>query len=194
MRCRAVRAEARLATLGAELRAERHAASHDSLTGLPNRRAFYELGATLIADANRRPLVAVILDLDDFKQINDCFGHATGDHVLITVAQRFAVFAGDNLVARLGGDEFAGLLTTPAVDARWLDHTGHRLMNALAAPIQISGRSLRVTASVGLAPVTAATHLAEALRRADAAMYRVKSVGAPTAAYQLVDTPLRVDA
>jgi diguanylate cyclase len=173
---RATRAEAKVASLGRELEAERYAASHDSLTGLPNRRAFYQLGVTLINESARQPLVAVVIDLDDFKQINDQYGHAAGDQVLVAIAQRFAEFAGDNgdnLVARLGGDEFAGLLRVPTVDGSWLDQFARRLTEALAAPIQIVGRTVQVTASVGLAPV-AGCHLAEALRHADAAMYRVK--------------------
>lgn len=176
MRSRATRAEAQIATLREELTAERHAASHDSLTGLPNRRAFYQAGFALISDPAHQPLVAVVLDLDDFKQINDRYGHAAGDQVLIAVAQRFAAYAGTDLVARLGGDEFAGLLSCPSLDGRWLDQTATRLTEALAAPIQIVGRSIRVTVSVGLAPV-AGRHLAEALRHADAAMYQAKHQG-----------------
>jgi diguanylate cyclase (GGDEF)-like protein len=170
---RATRAEARVADLGRELEAERYAASHDSLTGLPNRRAFYQLGVPLVTESTWQPLVAVIIDLDDFKQVNDQYGHAAGDQVLVAIAQRFAEFAGDNLVARLGGDEFAGLLRVPTVDGSWLDQFARRLSDSLAEPIQIVGRTVRVTASVGLAPV-AGCHLAEALRHADAAMYRVK--------------------
>ncbi|SCL28921.1 GGDEF domain-containing protein [Micromonospora inyonensis] len=185
LRQRAVRAEARIETLQAELTAERHAASHDPLTGLPNRRAFYRLAASLLTDAAGRPLAAVVLDLDDFKQVNDRYGHAAGDQVLVSVAERFAAFAGDNLVARLGGDEFAGLLASPTVDRRWMEHAAHRLSDALAAPIQHGTVSLRVTASVGLAPVRGPAQLADALCRADAAMYRAKSLGA---ARQLLDT------
>ncbi|MFC3502084.1 GGDEF domain-containing protein [Micromonospora krabiensis] len=188
LRRRAMRAEAEVGHLQAELAAERHAASHDPLTGLPNRRAFYRLAATLLTDAAGRPLIAVILDLDDFKQVNDRYGHAAGDQVLISVAERLAAFAGDNLVARLGGDEFAGLLTSPTVDSRWIDHATRRLCEMLAAPIPLGGLTLRVTASVGLAPVTGPTQLTEALRQADAAMYRAKSLGVGREARQLVDT------
>lgn len=172
---RARHAEAEVASLRSELRAERHAACHDPLTGLPNRRAFYRLGAALVADPAQHLLVAVVLDIDDFKQVNDEFGHAAGDEVLVTVARRFAMYAGDDLVARLGGDEFAGLLTSPTIERPWLYQAAQRLADTLAAPMPIAGRSLVVTASVGLAPVHGSAHLAEALRHADAAMYRAKT-------------------
>ena len=185
---RAVRAEAEIDRLQAELTAERHAASHDPLTGLPNRRAFYRLAAALLTDNAGRPLVAVVLDLDNFKQINDRYGHSAGDKVLISVAERLAAFAGDNLVARLGGDEFAGLLSSPTVDHRWLDHATGRLYEMLAAPIPLGAATVRVTASVGLAPVHG-TQLTEALDRADAAMYEAKAIGAARAHRALHDAP-----
>jgi diguanylate cyclase (GGDEF)-like protein len=177
-RSRASRAEAEVARLRGELLAERHAATHDALTGLPNRRAFYQLGTVLVAQTSRHPLIAAVLDLDDFKEINDRFGHAAGDQVLIAVAQRLALCAGDNLVARLGGDEFAGLLWSPTTDGRWLDDLRRRLTEAVATPIEIDGRTMRVSASVGLAPVTDAARLSEALRNADADMYRAKGTNA----------------
>ncbi|TDB81458.1 GGDEF domain-containing protein [Micromonospora sp. KC721] len=188
LRRRALRAEAEIAHLQAELAAERHAASHDPLTGLPNRRAFYRIAAALLTDAGGQPLIAVVIDLNDFKQVNDRYGHAAGDQVLVCVAQRLTAFAGDNLVARLGGDEFAGLLATPTVDRRWIDHATRRLCEAMAAPIPLGGRSLRVTASVGLAPVTGPSQLAEALSAADAAMYRAKGVAGRRAPRQLTET------
>jgi diguanylate cyclase (GGDEF)-like protein len=187
MHRRAARAEAATAILRGELLAERHAASHDALTGLPNRRAFYQVGAALVADPRRHPLIAVVVDLDDFKQVNDRFGHAAGDEVLITIARRFAGCAGENLVARLGGDEFAGLLTTPTIDERWLSHTERSFADALGAPMRISGHDVRVTVSVGMVAVPPAAHLAEALRRADAAMYRAKGSGAGASARALAD-------
>ncbi|MEU5791522.1 GGDEF domain-containing protein [Micromonospora purpureochromogenes] len=189
LRRRALRAEAEIEYLQAELAAERHAASHDPLTGLPNRRAFYRIAAALLTDAGGRPLIAVVLDLNDFKQVNDRYGHAAGDQVLVSVAQRLTAFAGDNLVARLGGDEFAGLLSSPSVDRRWIDHATRRLCEAMAAPIPVGGRSVRVTASVGLAPVSGPTQLAEALCAADAAMYRAKGVTGRRSPRQLLDAP-----
>ncbi len=185
---RAVRAEAEIDALQAELAAERHAASHDPLTGLPNRRAFYRLAAALLTRTDGQPLIAVVLDLDDFKQINDRYGHAAGDQVLISVAQRLAAFAGDDPVTRLGGDEFAGLLTSPGADRRWLDHATCRLRDVVAAPIPLRGVSLRVTASIGLAPVTCPGQLTEALDRADAAMYQAKSIGSSRPYRQLLDS------
>ncbi|MEV6694649.1 GGDEF domain-containing protein [Micromonospora sp. NPDC051196] len=185
---RAVRAEAEIGRLQAELTAERHAASHDPLTGLPNRRAFYRLAAALLTDCAGRPLVAVVLDLNDFKQINDRYGHAAGDTVLISVAERLATFAGDNLVARLGGDEFAGLLATPTVDRRWIEHATDRLYDMLAAPIPLGVATVRVTASVGLAPVHG-NQLTEALNRADAAMYEAKGIAAARSRRALHDAP-----
>ncbi|MEU4555145.1 diguanylate cyclase (GGDEF)-like protein [Micromonospora violae] len=193
LRRRALRAEAEIGHLQAELAAERHAASHDPLTGLPNRRAFYRLAAALLTDAAGQPLIAVVLDLDDFKQINDRYGHAAGDQVLISVAERLAGFAGDNLVARLGGDEFAGLLSSPTVDRVWIEHSTRRLAETVAAPIRLSGCSVRVTASVGLAPVTGPTQLTDALSRADAAMYQAKSLSGARPPRQLVDSAFLVE-
>ena len=174
---RACRAEATAARLAEQLREERHAASHDPLTGLPNRRAFYRLGAALLAEPTGRPLAAAVLDLDDFKLVNDLLGHAAGDDVLVTVARRLAAHAGDSLVARLGGDEFAGLFTTATIDERWLRRTATALSRTLGAPMWIAGHQVRITVSVGLVPVTQGAELTEVLRQADAAMYRAKARG-----------------
>ncbi len=172
---RASRAEAEANLLRGELRAERHAARHDPLTGLPNRRTFYQRGAAIIADPAHHPLAVVLLDLDDFKRVNDEFGHAAGDEVLITIAQRLAAYAGDNLVARIGGDEFAGLFANSTGGGSVAYPTGQRLAEALAAPMPIAGRSLTITASVGVVPLIGyAADLAGALRDADDAMYRAK--------------------
>jgi diguanylate cyclase (GGDEF)-like protein len=178
---RACQAEAEAALLRGELRAERHAARHDPLTGLPNRRTFYQRGTAIVADPAQRPLAVLLLDLDDFKRVNDEFGHAAGDEVLITIARRLAAYAGDNLVARLGGDEFAGLFTGSVTGhpgpagGPGPYPTGQRLAEVLAAPMPIAGRDLTITASVGVVPLIGYTDLATALRDADAAMYRAKS-------------------
>ncbi len=175
-RGQARRAEAETCRLRAALQAEQHAARHDSLTSLPNRRAFFQAGAALLRDSKREALVAVVIDIDNFKEINDSLGHAAGDEVLVTIGRRFAEHAGDNLVARLGGDEFAGLLVSPTTDEDWLNAAGQRLGQALTAPLRISGRTVQLTVSVGIAPVHGPTDLYEALGRADAAMYRAKAL------------------
>ncbi|MGI5243753.1 GGDEF domain-containing protein [Dactylosporangium sp. CA-139066] len=168
---RARRAERRAETLAAELAVERHAACHDPLTGLPNRRAFYQRGAALVADRAAHPLVAVVLDVDGFKQINDMFGHTAGDEVLVTTARRLADYAGSGLVARLGGDEFAGLVARLHASPQ---EQADRLAEALAAPMRLGGQVVTVSVSVGLVPVEPDAHLADAVHRADAAMYRNK--------------------
>lgn len=176
MRRRALRAEARLGQMSEELRAERYAAGHDPLTGLPNRRTFHTLGTALLTTvAAGQRLAAVVLDLDDFKMINDRFGHAAGDEVLITVAHRLTGYADGDLVARLGGDEFAGLIHDRTGEDAWLRRATHRLAGMLATPMHVAGESVRISASVGVVPVPRGVHLTEALHRADAAMYRAKA-------------------
>jgi diguanylate cyclase (GGDEF)-like protein len=180
-RLRAHRAEAQATQLRRELQRERHAASHDPLTGLPNRRAFYRSALTSIMDSSHHSLTVVILDLDDFKRINDEYGHAIGDQVLVTVARRFRAYAGNDLVARLGGDEFVGLLSGPDHDERWRSAAARTLAETLASPIPLASHELIVTASVGMALVRGdrgrlpPPALDDALRRADAAMYRDKA-------------------
>jgi diguanylate cyclase (GGDEF)-like protein len=172
---RARRAESETVLLRRDLTAERHAACHDPLTGLPNRRAFYQTGAAAMSHPAGHPLVVVVVDLDNFKQINDDFGHAAGDEVLVTVARRFAAYAGDNLVARTGGDEFVGLFPRPTADDRWQYAASHRLSEVLSTPMTIDGHTVVVTASVGMISVNDPMSLAEAVRRADAAMYCAKT-------------------
>jgi diguanylate cyclase (GGDEF)-like protein len=172
---RARLAQAQVAGLRSRLVAACHAADHDALTGLPNRRAFLDRGSALTRDPARYPLVVVVVDLDDFKRVNDQWGHAAGDEVLMTVAHRLAAWAAHGLVARLGGDEFAGVWTVSATDDRALRRDADRLAQILAAPICVAGRTLTVTASIGLAPLQPPRDLLESLRIADLAMYRCKT-------------------
>lgn len=174
MRFRAQRAEARVANLAGQLESARHAASHDVLTGLANRRGLEQQAETLLADPQRLPLLAVVVDLDDFKQVNDRFGHAAGDHVLAAVGRRLARQADGGAMARLGGDEFVGLLTGWPADPAAVERVRRRLVAVVAEPIVVDGVSLRINASVGLAPVITPTRLTDALRLADEAMYRAK--------------------
>jgi diguanylate cyclase (GGDEF)-like protein len=174
-RHRADQAETEVERLRRELRTVHHAANHDPLTGLPNRRAFQQMGTAQLA--RPEPAVALLLDLDGFKEINDTLGHAAGDVVLAAVGSRLASHVDDDLAARLGGDEFAALLTYPTNRWRWLPLAIERLGQVLAAPIWLDGLGVRVTASIGVAPVHGPADLAEVLRSADRAMYHAKTTG-----------------
>ncbi|MEO1090460.1 MAG: sensor domain-containing diguanylate cyclase [Pseudomonadota bacterium] len=159
----------------------RHAAEHDPLTGLANRRQFARaVGDALNAAAGDGPVSSVVaIDLDRFKSINDRFGHAVGDEVLKIVADRLMrVVTFEDLVARLGGDEFA-VLVAPSRSAADVEHLVCRLHAAIARPVVAGGRLLRVESSIGVAStlddvftVGAADRL---LARADAALYDAKA-------------------
>lgn len=172
---RAQRAEVQVVALRNQLAAARHAADHDALTGLPNRRAFLRRAEAVISDPARHPLAVVVVDLDDFKNVNDEWGHAAGDEVLMTVAHRLAARAADGLVARLGGDEFAGVWNASTLDARALGRDADRVAQVLAVPMPIADRTLTVTASVGMASVRPRGDLLAALHVADLAMYQAKT-------------------
>ncbi|WP_433087992.1 diguanylate cyclase domain-containing protein [Dactylosporangium sp. CA-052675] len=146
----------------------RHQAAHDPLTGLANRRALTELltGAT-------GPQALLLVDLDEFKPVNDRLGHAAGDELLIAVAGRLLEAAPDGAVVRLGGDEFAVVLAGGEPEGVAL---AERIVAVLGEPFDIAGTSVRIGASVGVASAAEAgdgvgDHL---LREADEAMYRVK--------------------
>jgi diguanylate cyclase (GGDEF)-like protein len=157
----------------------RASALYDHLTGLPNRTHFLQLLSAAIAPGpSRRPDVAVLfVDLDGFKLINDTYGHAVGDQILVEVAERLRTELGDQGSAgRFGGDEFLVLLDT--LDD---DHTvvtmSERLQASLNRPHRLAGRQLAVTASIGIALAhrTPAADAESLVRDADTAMYRAKS-------------------
>ena len=157
----------------------RHQAFSDSLTGLANRALFRDrLEHVLELHArDGRPVAVVFLDLDDFKTVNDSFGHAAGDELLARVAHRIrtATRAGDT-VARLGGDEFAVLLEDGADPLR----TAARIEVALRRALELADVQHRVRASIGVAAVTADEGPVSPdalLARADAAMYAAKHAG-----------------
>lgn len=157
-----------------------HQASHDSLTGLPNR-AFFE-GRLMRALRNANKLneqVAVLfLDSDRFKEINDNFGHAAGDAVLVAVANRVrAQLREEDLVARLGGDEFA-ILLTPLHKTEDAERIADKILASMEEPIQLPGTTQVLTSlSIGIAvyPDHGATPGA-LLNAADGAMYQAKRV------------------
>ncbi|SEO01368.1 PAS domain S-box-containing protein/diguanylate cyclase (GGDEF) domain-containing protein [Duganella sp. CF517] len=155
-------------------------ASIDVLTGLANRAAFDAHRAEMVALAGRtgQLLLLLMIDLDQFKEVNDLMGHHAGDHLLQQVAQRIrAVSRESDFIARIGGDEFAMLqLYAPSPAAGGA--LAEKLLESLQQPFLIDGRDIRISASIGIAvcPVDATTpdHL---LKKADLAMYHAKNDG-----------------
>jgi diguanylate cyclase (GGDEF)-like protein/PAS domain S-box-containing protein len=149
----------------------------DRLTRLPNRGvAEAQLRQAFAPGAARRAGLCAV-DIDGFRSVNDTLGHAVGDELLFAVAGRLQMAAGDHLVTRTGGDEFAVLAvdTTGADDMTAL---ADRLLDALAPPFQLAGRSLTVTASIGVSEAPTATTVPEELMRsADVAMSWAKAQG-----------------
>jgi diguanylate cyclase (GGDEF)-like protein len=162
----------------------RRLALTDDLTGLPNRRLFARRLDEALEAAGTGPFALLIVDLDQFKELNDTLGHAAGDAVLREVGARLAGAIGPrDTLARLGGDEFGVVLGAPTDEVAALAAAG-RLQAALAAPFPVRDLRLRVAASVGIAvhPQHGAT--AESLHRhADVAMYDAKGTGAGPAVY-----------
>jgi diguanylate cyclase (GGDEF)-like protein/PAS domain S-box-containing protein len=161
----------------------RFLAYHDSLTGLPNRRLLDDRLKQALYSAQRRSrkLAAMLIDLDDFKKVNDSAGHRAGDAVLRGVAQRLGgcIRKADTL-ARQGGDEFVIVQSDPH-DAADCEVVAQKVLRALAAPFEVEGASYRLGASIGIALFPSAGADADALlRAADAAMYRAKERGGNT--------------
>ncbi|MFK4144810.1 putative bifunctional diguanylate cyclase/phosphodiesterase [Streptomyces sp. NPDC004065] len=157
----------------------RYEATHDALTGLPNRTLFFERLEKALSAGGGQRFGLCYLDLDGFKTINDSLGHAAGDRLLVEVADRLqsCATAPGEMVARLGGDEFVALTTGPGTQHEVGDLAA-RILNALAAPVRIDGRELSVRGSIGVVegPVGERS-AAEVLRSADITMYRAKSAG-----------------
>ncbi len=154
-------------------------ATHDALTGLINRALFHDRLRHALANARRsKSRVAVMfIDLDNFKNINDTLGHDTGDELLRLASDRLRDIVRDvDTVARLGGDEFTLLMSD--CDPDTADQVAHRIANDLAASFPIRGRSLFVSASIGIAfyPEDGGDALG-LIKAADSAMYRAKELG-----------------
>ncbi|NJP09314.1 MAG: CHASE2 domain-containing protein [Leptolyngbyaceae cyanobacterium RU_5_1] len=157
-----------------------HIANHDSLTGLPNRKLFYErLEQELSwADENPRLVALLFLDLDGFKQINDSMGHDMGDLVLKSLADRLTgCLRGSDTVARLGGDEFIVIL--PAIpSAQDAAIVAEKLLTTVFQESSIAGHTVSITGSIGISLYPDHAQTAEMLiKNADTAMYRAKQQG-----------------
>ena len=158
--------------------ARRQQAVTDELTGLHNRRQLLHRLQQALGDARDgpgvRPVALLFIDLDQFKEINDSFGHAVGDQLLQAIGPRLAQVVRDgDTVARLGGDEFAVVLID--ADSSYAEMVARRITATLEEPFVVGGTELRVGASIGIALAPEhATEPAELMRCADVAMYRTK--------------------
>jgi diguanylate cyclase (GGDEF)-like protein/PAS domain S-box-containing protein len=182
----------------AHLDALQHQAQHDALTGLPNRVLLHERIEQRIAATRRHggPFALLFLDLDGFKEINDAYGHYTGDILLTQVGERLRTHIGaQDTIARLGGDEFAILLVEPG-QAEENAQLSKGLLAALEQPFVIEGHELIVGASIGIVYCPAhGTDPTSLMRRADVAMYAAKAAHAGTMVYdprQDVHSPARM--
>jgi len=154
----------------------RWAASHDPLTGLANRSEF----ARRLDEVAGADLVLLYIDLDDFKPINDAYGHPVGDLVLQEIARRIADVIGPNdTVGRLGGDEFA-VVCSGISDPASGREVGDRIISAIRAPLFVNGLQLTVGASVGVAVGAHPLIPAVLVRSADEALYNAKNSGKNT--------------
>jgi diguanylate cyclase (GGDEF)-like protein/PAS domain S-box-containing protein len=164
------------------------AALHDPLTGLPNRRLLTDRLGIALRRSARAPVPVLFCDLDGFKHVNDTAGHAAGDVVLRTTATRLlGVLRPQDTVARVGGDEFVCVLDAAphamptdlsATEVRREAHdVAHRIVTAVAEPVEIDGVAFRVSVSIGMTFARAGDDPEATLRDADRAMYRAKVRG-----------------
>jgi diguanylate cyclase (GGDEF)-like protein/PAS domain S-box-containing protein len=164
-------------------------AFHDQVTNLPNRALFYDRVEHALTRRREHggPIAVLFLDLDNFKSVNDTFGHIAGDGLLRTISSRLeaAVRVGDT-VARLGGDEFAILLEGVEHETR-VAEVVERLLEVVSMPLSVEGRDVSTHCSIGIAIASPTVEIAatadELLRNADVAMYEAKNAGGDTHRY-----------
>jgi diguanylate cyclase (GGDEF)-like protein len=155
-------------------------ARHDSLTELPNRAHLHELIDAELKRPGRGPVAVLFLDVDGFKDVNDSLGHDVGDELLRQVAARLtSVTRSEDTVGRLGGDEFVVLCRDS--DADGAEILGRRIQGTFETPFDLAGRTVQLSASIGIADVAAAglsrIRSTDLVRDADLAMYAAKAAG-----------------
>jgi diguanylate cyclase (GGDEF)-like protein/PAS domain S-box-containing protein len=155
-------------------------ATHDTLTGLPNRAFFFGRLQSVVDRLKRHPEQAaavLFIDIDDFKVVNDCYGHATGDILLQEASDRLrACVRGDGTVARMGGDEFT-ILVEEVTDPSDAIRVADRIQSSLVRPFRVGELEVVKSASIGIALTSPGTSAEALLQNADIAMYRAKSQG-----------------
>ena len=157
----------------------RRLATVDGLTGMLNRRAFFERadGARLLALRVRKPISLLMLDIDHFKQLNDSFGHACGDEALRVFADTArGVLREHDVIGRLGGEEFALAMPGTSLDGA-LEAAERLRMAVTAAPVIGCAPGYRMTVSIGVVVIDSSEELTAALARADHALYAAKTGG-----------------
>jgi len=157
----------------------RHLATHDALTGLPNRSLIYDRVGHALARARRRDGVIAVLfvDLDGFKDVNDTYGHPAGDELLCEIARRMTgTIRTSETVGRLGGDEFVVVLEGESLDAG-VEVVAERIRAALAQPVRLDGAGVEVTVGASIGVAVGAHGSEELLREADIAVYEAKRAG-----------------
>ncbi|MGZ4777719.1 MAG: EAL domain-containing protein [Thermoanaerobaculia bacterium] len=173
-----------------------HNAFHDALTGLPNRALFFDRVAHALAHLKRpgkNSFVVLLLDVDDFKNVNDSLGHAAGDQLLVTIGERLCkCVRSTDTVARFGGDEFTILIEGVGTPVDTTIALG-RIHRELAVPFFIDGHEIFATASVGVTIAAGEYESPEqVVRDADTAMYRAKAQGRGRS--EIFDAEMRAEA
>ncbi len=167
--------------LRTKVRALEHLAGHDALTGLPNRTLLIDRLRRVLARRQGTSVGVLFIDLDDFKTVNDSLGHASGDALLVQIADRLrAAVRPEDTAARLGGDEFAVLVESALTEEELLA-LARRILDDLGAPVHLDGHALLPRASIGVA-TGHGTAADTVLRNADVAMYVAKQAGKGTVA------------
>jgi diguanylate cyclase (GGDEF)-like protein len=169
----------------------RHEATHDALSGLPNRACFNEYVQGALESPAPGVRAVLFIDIDEFKLVNDSYGHAVGDRVIVWCAEQLrANMRPGDFVARLGGDEYAAFIA--GRDRAYIEEMARRVSDALSETLVLDGRDIFVTASIGIAFVQeGSVTVDEILRDADTAMYAAKTGG--SARYAVFDRSMRED-